>query len=138
MISSTQLLGSPKTIRFSASRSIVSRPGGRLTIGWGHRKYILSNGSGNSPRSLRPVAQPLYARGDAGAVLLMWFFHAEYTLCVCGAHFASALLPTTIQRTSIIWRRSNPLRMRLQLWDWLPNLSGWIPMRWIMLPRKLG
>src|SRR6266516_7782590 len=80
MISSTQLLGSPKTIRFSASRSIVSRPGGRLTIGWGHRKYILSNGSGNSPRSLRPVAQPLYARGDAAAVFLMWFFNADCTL----------------------------------------------------------
>ena len=36
------LFGSPKMIRSSASRSMVSFPAGRLTTGWGQRKYILS------------------------------------------------------------------------------------------------
>ena len=42
LISSTHVFGSPRIIRPSASRSIVSGPAGRLTTGWGQRKYILS------------------------------------------------------------------------------------------------
>ena len=43
VISSRQIFGSPRIIRCLASRSIVSCPSGRLTTGWGQRKYILSN-----------------------------------------------------------------------------------------------
>src|SRR5215470_3908903 len=39
----TQLSGSPRMMRSSASRSSVNSPGGRFTIGCGHLKYVCSN-----------------------------------------------------------------------------------------------
>ena len=41
-ISRMQVSGSPRMMRFSASRSMVSSPDGRLMIGWGQRKYMFS------------------------------------------------------------------------------------------------